>query len=69
MTTAPAAAADYHPQVYPVFLNLTRTQRRVAIRRFKILDSAPEAEFDDIVMLPACICETQSAFLVITANG
>lgn len=35
--------------------------RRQAIRQYDILDSAPEPDFDDITMLAARICGTQSA--------
>ena len=39
----------------------TQSRRGIAIDRYKILDSAPEADFDSIVMLAAEICGTQSS--------
>ena len=36
-----------------------RADRRTAINRYEILDTAPEADFDDIAMLVAQICKTQ----------
>lgn len=40
--------------------NKVRTLRRSAIRHYQILDSDPEIEFDDIAMLAALICDTDS---------
>lgn len=39
----------------------SRTRRRAAIAQYKILDSAAEADFDNIAMLARRICATQSA--------
>jgi diguanylate cyclase (GGDEF)-like protein len=41
--------------------NRTRSRRRTAIARYKILDSAPESDFDNMAMLAARICGTPSA--------
>ena len=38
-----------------------RTRRKAAIALYQILDSAPEPEFDNIAMLAARICGTESA--------
>lgn len=38
-----------------------RADRRTAVNRYEILDTAPEADFDDIAMLIAQICKTKSS--------
>lgn len=38
-------------------------QRLAALRRYQILDTAPEAEFDDLTRLAAIICETPTALI------
>lgn len=48
-------------QKVPVAEDPKRVQRRLAIGQYNILDSAPEADFDDITMLVSRICEAQSA--------
>lgn len=42
-------------------LGRAQTRRHAAIRPYKILDTAPEAPFDNIAMLAAHICDAESA--------
>lgn len=46
----------------------TQSRRRTAIRHCKILDTAPEAAFDNIAMLAARICDAESAAISFIDN-
>ena len=50
--------------------NLTPEARRLEIlRRYQILDTAPETEYDDIVRLAASICQVPIALLTFVEEG
>lgn len=61
MEIAIAAPVPFLPPASRRRLSRAEAQRRTSIGHYKILDSAPEAEFDNIVMLAARICNAESA--------
>jgi diguanylate cyclase (GGDEF)-like protein len=61
MASAITTPVTFVPIVSRSSRDRAKSQRRTAIKHYQILDSAPEAEFDNIAMLAARICNAQSA--------
>jgi PAS domain S-box-containing protein len=58
-----SAAAMADPQPSAQSADPAEAQRLAALRRYQILDTPPEAEFDDIVKLAAQICDAPIALI------
>lgn len=61
MTIEALTQKPFGARSYSASTSKVRSNRRVAIRRYQILDTEPERDFDNIAMLAARILGTQSA--------